>query len=190
MDQGRFDAMTRALTRVPSRRAVVRALAGAGLGLTAAPRPNVAAAKKRRRKKVQFNAFGCVDVGGFCKTDSQCCSNVCGGKQGKQGKKKCQAHDAQGCQPGARSLSCNPTGSEVTCTTSLGFAEGICETTTGGAAYCASFGDCYPCTKDADCQALPLCGPRAACIVCASCPAETGGTACVNPDPEGCTVPG
>src|SRR5215217_6836958 len=43
--------MTQALGRLPSRRDVLRSLAGAGLGLGALRLPGIAAAKKKRKKR-------------------------------------------------------------------------------------------------------------------------------------------
>ena len=172
MDASRFDRLTRSVATPASRRSVLAAL---GVAITALP-PTVGA-KKRRRRKVKRNEFGCVDVGGFCKNGGQCCSGICAGNKGKR---KCRAHDAGTCQPGARSESCDATGGgDVPCTTSLGFTGGFCETTTGGAGYCAIAGDCFPCTKDEECQGF--CGTRAACIVCPDCTGDVQ-TACVNPE--------
>ncbi|MGH2617078.1 MAG: hypothetical protein ACRDJC_17740, partial [Thermomicrobiales bacterium] len=105
MDQHRLTVVTRTLTSLPSRRDVLRGLFGAGLGLAAIRLPNVAAAKKKRRKvkKARPNAFGCLEVGDPCKTADQCCSGICQGKKPKKGKKdksKCIAHNVGECGVG------------------------------------------------------------------------------------------
>jgi hypothetical protein len=180
MDANRFDRLTRSVATPASRRSVL-----AALGVAVAAVPPTVNARKRKRRKVRRNAFGCVDVGGFCKNGGQCCSGIC---TGKKGKKKCRAHDAQGCQPGVQDTTCDATGgADVTCTTSSGATDGVCGTTTGRAGYCLFSGGCFPCTKDAECQ--EFCGPRAACILCDDC-TNDGGTSCVNPDsPSGCATP-
>lgn len=174
MDKNRFDAVTRSLGGVPSRRTLLRALAGAGFGLGIAHPPYAGAARKKRKPRITRNAFGCVDVGRFCKRADQCCSGVCAGKPGK---KRCRAHDTGGCRPGAQDGSCTEPATDVPCTTSAGNTDGYCNTTTGGAGFCAYSGGCFACTRDAQCQELY--GPRAACIRCDKC-ADTGGTSCAH----------
>jgi hypothetical protein len=163
MDSDRFDGLTRSVSTLLSR----RTLAG-GLGLGMVALPNLSEAKHKhkhkhkKKKKVKHNDFGCVNVGSFCKNADQCCSGIC---QGKKDKKKCQAHDTGGCQPGSATLGCG--GDKVDCTTSAGSA-GLCGTTTGNAGYCfnaVAIGP--PCSKDADCQAETG-SSTAACIVCAT----------------------
>lgn len=180
MDGMRFDRWTRAVSTMLTR----RTLAGA-LGLGAIGLADLADAKKKKRKrkkkKVKRNEFGCVDVGRFCKKADQCCSGIC---QGKKGKKKCKAHDATTCQGGETSAECG--GVDVPCTSSSGEPNGLCFTTTGKAGYCIADGDCFPCQKDADC--IPVCGPQAACVVCADCEEQSGGTGCVGPSAESCTI--
>jgi hypothetical protein len=136
------------------------------------------AKKKRRRKKVKRNDFGCVNVGGLCRNSGQCCSGIC---QGKKDKKRCQAHDASTCQ--ADQDICND--AKAGCVTTAA-AQGVCARTTGNASYCEADIVCFPCAKDADCQ--PICGAAAACICCAGCPDE-GGTACVGVTSDSCIEP-
>jgi hypothetical protein len=143
-------------------------------------------AKKKRRKKIIFNRYGCVDVGHACRgKDELCCSGICQGKKPKKGKRdrsRCVAHHADICQQGQLSITCG--GSDETfvlCTLPNG-GPGLCERTTGNASYCAGSDiNCESCAKDADCFAL--CGPGAACITCTGC-AE--GTACVGLDLYSC----
>jgi hypothetical protein len=144
-----------------TRRAALLPLGAVGLAL-----PGIGGAKRRKRKtrKVKRNSFGCVNVGSICKNDKQCCSGIC---RGKQGKRKCKAHDTWGCSAGLDACvgpyqECLIAGSE----------DGICYTTTGNAGYCANWALCVPCTQDADCR--KYCGPAAACVHCAGCPASDG----------------
>jgi hypothetical protein len=180
MDVDRFDALTRALADGRTRRgfmAVVAAALGgtatAGTSFTAdAKRKKKHKKRRKKRKKAKKNEFGCVDVGKFCKNDGQCCSDICEGNE-------CQAHGESTCQPGQDIC----LGVEVPCVTETG-QPGQCTTTTGEASYCFAEGDCFPCSKDADCQAI--CGPQAACIVCAQCLTEGLQTACVGPSNDSC----
>lgn len=175
MDGNHFDALIHAFAIAAPRRAALSGALGAGLAalLTRSGVEEVTAKKKKRKKKIKRNSFGCVNVGMFCKNDDQCCSGIC---EGKKGKKKCKAHDAEGCQAGQKSADCG--GIDVSCTSSAG-KEGTCNATTGNAGYCLNDGECFPCRKDADCQ--PFCGPAAACIVCADC--EETSTGCAGPSP-------
>jgi hypothetical protein len=135
--------------------------------------------KKREKKKVKRNDFGCVNVGQFCKTDGQCCSGRC---EGKKDKKKCKAHDAGNCQSDDDSCIVE----SVECLN--GAIAGGCFRTTGQASYCAFDGDCFPCEKDADC--VPFCGAAAACVVCElECGGIPGGTACLSAGEDRCTFP-
>jgi hypothetical protein len=174
MDDIQFDRLTRRL--------VLSGFAAA-LGLGTASRPDGASAR-RRKKKPQFNEFGCVNVGGKCRgKDSVCCSGICRGKKPKKGKKdkrRCVDHDTGGCAAGEQEAFCG--GTDINCVTTAG-ESGVCNTTTGNAGYCTSFGGCFPCSKDADCRAV--CGDQAACTICDSCD-QTGGTSCDAPSDSDC----
>jgi hypothetical protein len=175
VDIARFDSLIRTASSLLSRRALAGVLAIGALTL-----PGLAdAKKKRKRKKVKRNAFGCVNVGGFCKNDNHCCSGICAGRKDK---KRCQAHDQSTCQAGLTSLVCGGE-SNLSCTTS-GSDPGLCLNTTGNAGYCFASGDCFACTKDADCE--PVCGPGAACIDCAETCAGRGGTFCAGAVADSC----
>jgi hypothetical protein len=186
MNHNRFDALTRTLISVPSRRHLLRGLAGAGLGLGGTRLPDLAEAKKKRKrkkkgKKAKPNAFGCLNVGDPCKSEEQCCSGIC---EGKKGKKRCQAHDAGICTVGLNIC----TGAVARCNAdnpSCG-----CVLTTGNAGFCGDFTDgannlCRDCSEDTDCQ--EEFGPGAACValggICAAICPDTG-TACVPACPD------
>lgn len=158
--------------RLPSRRHILRALAGLGLGLGFAGQAVHGEARKKKRKKTRIrrNFFGCVDVGARCENSGQCCSGIC---TGKKGKKICEAHGQSTCQAGHNACVAPPT---ATCVTEAG-GQGICGTTTGNAAYCALVGNCGPCSRDADC--VPFYGEGAACGYCAEC-FPFGGTICMG----------
>jgi hypothetical protein len=196
MDAKHFDDVARQFAHATVHRRLLAGLAMSPFAgfLAARQAVDVVAKKKRRKKrktkKPQPNEYGCLDVGKPCNGDGDmCCSGICEGTKPKKGKKdtsRCVAHDTGGCQAGVRQQSCSATPvPDIRCTTSTGNPEGYCNTTTGNAAYCVFDADCFPCRKDADCQAF--CGPRAACIRCDSCP-ETGGTSCAHPHTGGCDL--
>lgn len=178
MDAEQFDTLTRSLTDRRSRRGALAAALGGALGVASLAGTD---SGKKKKKKPKFNEFDCVNVGDFCKNSSQCCSGLC---KGKKGKKRCSAHDSSTCLAG-QSTCVDPVG--VPCVSSTGANTASCEVTTGNAPYCTADGDCFACTKDADC--VPFCGAQAACIKCATC--SDGGvvTACVGPAVDGCTFP-
>jgi hypothetical protein len=180
MEHDRFDQFVSALAQRPSRRAFAGILGLGALGLAGSTQVDVASARKKHKKKVKNNEFGCVDVGKFCKNAGQCCSGIC---QGKKGKKKCIAHGESTCVSGQKEPICGGTG--VTCPTPNG-EQGLCDTTTGNAGYCVADGNCFACKKDADC--IAQCGADAACIQCATC-GLTGGFACVGPVVDSCVAP-
>jgi hypothetical protein len=178
MHQPRKPALPSNLAEFPSRRDLLRSLAGLGLGLGIIGRADPGAARKHKRKKrkkrknkqkITTNYFGCVDVGGFCQNADQCCSGIC---TGEKNQKTCQAHNQSICQPGANV--CAPP--YIDCTTTDG-DPGVCSTTTGNTGYCARSGDCFPCKRDVDCE--PIYGKGSACAICTVC-GVTGGTICLT----------
>jgi hypothetical protein len=185
MHATRFDTITRSLITGSSRRTLFAGLAAA-VGATVLARSEPALARKKNKKKLKFNAFGCVNVEGKCRgNDANCCSNICEGKKPKKGKKdksRCVGHDGGSCQAGQDS--CLAGGSGIPCTTDTGHS-GSCLTTTGAAEYCGRKGGCFACAKDADC--VPFCGLHAACVVCVGCSDEVGtDTACNATGTDGC----
>jgi hypothetical protein len=184
MGANHFDTLTRVLAMPRTRRGILGTLAVTlGLGALLI---DEAAAKKNKQKKLKFNEFGCVNVGGKCRgKDSVCCSGICKGKKPKKGKKdksRCVGHDESTCLAGQTQVICGGL-QDITCLTSVG-TEGECFTTTGNAGYCAEDGGCFPCQKDADC--IGVCGAGAACVPCAAQCAAQGGTACLGPTPNSC----
>lgn len=185
MKRVRAETLVRGLADAMSRRGFMGGLATV-LSLAPVPVSGTDAKKRKKRKnkkKIKRNAFGCVNVGGFCENAGQCCSSIC---EGKKGKKSCQAHDTSTCQPGQQEAFCGGA-EDVNCPT-LDGAEGFCEVTTGNAPYCFGDGACFPCSKDADC--VPFCGPGAACLACGGCLEENGAqTLCAAPVNSACTFP-
>lgn len=184
MNQNHSDALTRTLGSMPSRREVLRGLAGVGLGLGWLRPPAIADAKKKRKHKkrkpkAKPNAYGCLEVGDACTNADQCCSGICAGKKGK---KRCRAHGTGTCNQELPGL-CSNVPTVAPCN---GSASCFCLSTTANSSFCAQLGDrlCADCQKDADCEALGL-PPGSAClpttgILCATdCP-ETG-MACLPP---------
>lgn len=200
MDDARFDALARIFAAPASRRAAGRFLAGLGLtGLLAPAGLRSAGAardekakkgKKPKKRKPTFNRFGCVDVGGFCRNNGQCCSDICSGTKNK---KRCQGHNvAVGtCEAGPLGFCAAPNGGLISGTlcTSSADENGLCFTTTGNAPYCAvgevQESGCVSCKKDKDCERF--CGEGAACIQCPGCDAVFGvKTACAGVAPNSC----
>jgi hypothetical protein len=182
VDASLFDALARAFIQEPSRRGLLSGLGAAALSVSALRRPWSAEAKKKRKKKLKKNEFGCVNVGGKCKGNSaNCCSGICEGKKPKKGKKdksRCVGHNESNCQ--VEDDAC--TGLPVGCTTTAGVG-GLCVLTTGNAPYCLADEVCSPCTKDTDC--VGVCGAGAACVVCDSCP--DAATFCVGLEADSCS---
>lgn len=145
-----------ALRGMPSRRDLVRALAGAGLGLALGRFPDLAAAKRRKRKRrkkqkpAQPNEYGCLEVNDPCSNADQCCSGICEGK-------KCRAHGTGICRQDREGV-CSATTTDVP--THICGNDCYCFQTTAGSNFCAvppaakDDPKCADCQKDADCQGL------------------------------------
>ncbi len=196
MDQQRLTTWTSSVRSLPSRRDVLRGLAGAGLGLGSLRLSNDVVAekhtrklkkdKKKKRSQAVVNQYGCLNVGQPCRGDStRCCSGICQGaapKKGKPDTSRCVAHNTSICK--VTSDSCT-TGLPVRCHATDPYR--ICLRTTGNAGFCAEnpAGEprCRNCRRDTDCQAEF--GPGAACVVlgglCTTACLATGRTACLRP---------
>ena len=181
MEQKHFDAVTRIVTRRPSRRDVVCGLAGVGLGLGGPRFSDIAEARKKRkhkkrRKKAKPNEFGCVEVDKPCTSAEQCCSGICEGK-------KCRSHDTGTCDQTLKKEICLAASVEDIlvlrgCDSDLNC---YCYRTTSGSRYCSAGllneGDprCADCKTDADCVALGFpteaaCAPVSQGLCAGSCP--------------------
>ena len=181
MNQIRIDGIARAM----GRRAIMRGVTGAALAslITQWSMDDLEARKRKNRKRKtrsKVNRFGCRNVGVACSNANQCCSGICEGRSGKtrNGKKHdktCRAHDTGGCKVAQDSCSTNL---NFECTTTTG-EDGFCHLTTGNAPYCAFDALDAECTRDEDC--VELCGPLAACNVCAV-PGEDEFRFCGGPD--------
>jgi hypothetical protein len=146
MDGVQFEQLLRTLAT--SRRSY---LGGAlALGAILARQPATSAKKrgrKRRPKVGKPNAYGCLNVGAFCKNSSQCCSGICSGKKRKR---KCQAVGQGTCAAEVPGV-CHPVTPLITICNN---ARCWCARTTGGAPFCAnSVGtvSCDECRTDTDC---------------------------------------
>ena len=117
MDQQHFAALTRTLSRVPSRRDVLSGLVGAGLGIGALRQPEDVVATKRKKKKKSKKKTTSLPPATCTPTcrRKQCGSDGCGGSCGS-----CAA--GQVCGSGT---CCTPEAPEVTCA-------GRCGTVTNG----------------------------------------------------------
>lgn len=199
MDADRFDALSRMVMTAGSRRDLLRGLAAAPFGLLLARLPDLTSAKNKNKKKpLQRNDFGCLNLGQPCGgKKNRCCSGVCKGKKPKKGKRDtrtCAAHDTGGCSA-ARSI-CDVGSFQSIC--GPGAVNAHCLATTGNAGFCVdsaivSPSNCRPCGKDADCEALGFPGgsacviiagePGSACSGMGTCQTSDNpyGTACVPP---------
>jgi hypothetical protein len=174
MDERRFDAFTRSISRDSSRRGTLRLLASGALAglVTDFGSPHAEA-----------NHFGCHHVGKSCTRSGQCCSGRC---RGPKGHKTCRAHGAGICMTSQDACTQGDAGNE--CGTSTAGAC-VCLVTTGGAPYCAQGTACFPCTKDKTKDPTKQCypgTPGAACVVCPGCQSASNpdGTACALPCPN------
>jgi hypothetical protein len=159
VDQTRFKIVTRSLTSLPSRRDVMRALAGAGLGLGALRLSDAVAAKnkqkgkKKRKKKVQQRCTpNC--------TERTCGNDGCGGSCGACGTNQV-CHGGTCCVPESRGATC----------------AGRCGTRTNN---CGQRIACSTCAAGQTCLSNGSCA-----IVCAVNGDCTGGCGCSNPSVEG-----
>jgi hypothetical protein len=141
MNEDRFDALTRSLTKATSsRRVLLTGVGGSALG---------ARAVTFGFAEAGANHFTCLHVGKRCKNKSECCSSRC--KHGR-----CRAHNVGRCT--------NAKDACVTGTFGCGGGNCLCYPTTGGANFCSSgLGLCMACTTDAEC-AEALNNPGAACL--------------------------
>jgi hypothetical protein len=166
MDATSLDTLARTLGNGASRRMVLGGVLAA-FGLLNAG----SVARKKKRKPLKRNQFGCVNVGAKCRgNDANCCSGICEGEKPKKRKKdrsRCAGHDARTCQAGQDTCA----GPFFPCVSSRS-ATARCVITTGNAPYCAGDVFCRSCARDTDCSAEEF-ETGAACIVCASCPETT-----------------
>jgi hypothetical protein len=161
VDQTSFNAMTQALGRLPSRRDVLRSLAGAGLGLGALRLPGIAAAKKKRKKRKKKTEQSTASCTPNC-VERTCGNDGCGGSCGACG-------STQICRGGT---CCVPEPLVNTCT-------GRCGTRTNN---CGQPVACSACPAGQDCL-----GSGGCAIVCTNnldCP-NGSGCGCSDPSVEG-----
>jgi hypothetical protein len=199
-----FERATRALSGVSTRRALLGRSAVTGLATLLAhlsveteasqAAGELAADRKRRRKKaLQRNEFGCVNVGGKCRgKDANCCSGICQGKKPKKGEKdgsRCVAHNAGSCTP-ERNICVVGDNIDAACNLPDAFA--VCFATTGNAGFCGSLAafnpdlNCRACNTDADCEAFGF-TVGTACVVLED--AGACGNQCAATDKRACIPP-
>jgi len=166
MGEYRFSTVTRTVSRVPSRRDVVRGLAALGIGL----------AMTRLPAPVAATHVGCRHIGKRCRSADQCCSGTCK-------RHTCRAHDTGICKVSQDSC----LGPFVCGSGSFGICN--CLVTTGKAAFCGLSGTSSTCTRDEECVATK--GEGAACVICGGaafcvsrCPAPTQGVSDGSHRPE------
>ena len=200
MNHHRFDATTlkRHLRRLPSRRDVLRGLAGTGLGIGALRLSDAVEAKKKSRRKKRdkkkkkspqpvVNQYGCLEVGQPCRGDSSlCCAGICEGtaptKKGKSDTSRCVAHDTGTCQQDGPGICTSASSANISCNNDSSCR---CFSTTAGSNVCAHFDRraCASCQRDADCIALGFpagsaCTPFAEGFCAGQC---ASGMTCVIP---------
>jgi hypothetical protein len=98
LDANQFDHAVRAIEMGVKRRRVLGSFFAVSLAAPLfgfAAGSGVEARRKKHRKKIKRNSFGCVNVGQKCYGKSEvCCSGICDGK-GKRS--KCVGHNADTC---------------------------------------------------------------------------------------------
>ena len=177
MDQVSFNALTRTLCHLPSRREVLRGLASAGLGLGVLWLPEIAEAKKKRKNKkgkkepkktsqtqnppgdtpplemppLVFNQYGCVEVGQPCRGDNtNCCSGICQGAapaEGQPDDSRCIAHGAGTCSQQGPGVCLSQNPNLLTCNNE----NCVCWRTTAGSNFCGErFGSAL--SKESECR--------------------------------------
>ena len=173
MDQHHFDTLTRSLTSVPSRRTLLRSLAGLGLGLGVARLPQAAAAKKKRKQhKKQHEKQHTKQTAPETANTDQARLAAAGGPCGP-----CQKRKRGTCLPKPDGTPCEG----GICQDGV-CAPSTCENTCAG---CCYDGQCYPgntnatcgqdgavcvsCAGDEICTAEGVCGPPSTCGIGGPC---------------------
>ncbi|MDF3042366.1 MAG: hypothetical protein K0Q71_5072 [Thermomicrobiales bacterium] len=156
MDQHHFTAWTRSVRSVPSRRDIVRALAGAGLGLGTLRVSDAVAAKDKKKRKKKRKKQTCRPN---C-VERTCGNDGCGGSCGACGTDQV-CHGGTCCVPESRSASC----------------AGRCGTWTNN---CGQSVTCAACATGQQCLSNGSCA-----VVCDDNADCTGGCGCSNPSVEG-----
>jgi hypothetical protein len=201
MDEMRFDTMTRLLSQSLTRRGMCFVAGGSALALGMTGSLQLLSARKKRRKNkknLKRNAFGCVGAGDPCRGNgTNCCSGICQGKKPKRGmkdKSRCADHNAGDCTP-ERDICLVGGIEESLCNGEP--ARAFCVTTTGGASFCASDENvspeinCVACRTDRDCEALGF-PSGSACVVLVGgiCVAEQSCVGINGSDGTACLAPG
>jgi hypothetical protein len=149
MDNEHFATWTRSLaSRLPRRRlwpGGLKAVAGGALAVTMSRFDRLPAAAREEAAK------RCLKDGDECKRGNQCCSGLCKGK-------KCRRAPGQGTCT-IRKDRCKTGDSDAS---RCAGGDCLCFRRLDGAAVCAGDGECFDCSRDADCVAAF--GERFVCV--------------------------
>ncbi len=176
MNEHHIPSWTRLVTHAPSRRDVLRGIAGAGLGFAALPHPDTADARKKRKKNKKHRqeapppAAPCTPKCGR----KECGNDGCGGSCGECGA-------GQVCATGT---CCSPQPVETTCTTRCGLASTCplrCDTVVDPGA-CSQPVTCS-CPSGHECLSNGSCGQI--CAQASDCPGQTTGCSSCGASAEG-----
>jgi hypothetical protein len=184
LDMHRLTVWKRAMSTTPSRRDLIRGLAGAGIGLgslgladpSQAKSKNTRSQKTHKKRKAKkraaiasppittpltFNQFGCIAVGLPCGGDnSLCCSGICQGSApaaGQPDTSRCLLHHPGTCKQEGDGICGAVNPAALKCNNS---AKCACIQTTAGSIFCydasaeKTANICAECKKDADCETL------------------------------------
>jgi hypothetical protein len=172
MDGTRFDALIQTLGSVADRRATVRALSGAAIGVLAQSN-DADAKKKKKRKKCKGGkkkcGKKCCPLGQFCRSGQcsicapplflcpigGCAATLCGG-QCCAVRETCVDNQCMPCPE----LTDSCGGAVPPCDNGSGF----CATSVEGGNFCVSAShECGSCTGDDDCDDFEICGTCTSC---------------------------
>ena len=148
MDDCRFDNWTRMLARLQDRRAALKDLTGAGVALVALARVDLGMAQE-----VDVLAEGCRFSGESCSRNTQCCFDICKGRQRKRSDRNNRDGDGRRRSRDRDTGRCQCRGEGRSCRKDAACCEGRCDPSDST---CRCVGANGLCNVDNDC-----CGNRA-----------------------------